>query len=34
MYNSLTEPDKHNLEMSVIFSFIEILHSVMNTLTR
>ena len=33
MYNGSTDPDKHNLEMSVLFSFIEILRSVINTLT-
>jgi hypothetical protein len=33
MYNSWTDPDKHNLEMTVLFRFIKILHSVISTLT-
>jgi hypothetical protein len=33
MYNSLRDPDKHNLKMSVFFGFTEIIHSVINTLT-
>jgi len=33
MYISLTDPDKQNLKMSVLFGFTEIIHSVINTLT-